>query len=121
MNGKIKGYYTNNVYMGFIPSVGKYWQFESETAYREYLEEKAKTCNDTTLAKHKQHIESLALFASDSYKMKIDWTVDKVYSKNATKLSFANDFPFEKPIVKPLDGDILLVGATRFFRCPYFI
>ena len=28
----IKGYYTNNVYMGFIPSVGKYWQFESENA-----------------------------------------------------------------------------------------
>ena len=39
-NGKIKGYYTNNVYMGFIPSVGKYWQFESETAYRNYMKER---------------------------------------------------------------------------------
>ena len=39
MNGKIKGYYTNNVYMGFIPSVGKHWQFESETAYRNYMKE----------------------------------------------------------------------------------
>lgn len=26
--------------MGFIPSLGKYWQFESETAYRNYLIER---------------------------------------------------------------------------------
>ena len=25
--------------MGFIPSVGKYWQFESETAYINYMRE----------------------------------------------------------------------------------
>lgn len=30
----MKGYYISNAYMGYIPSVGKYWQFESETAYR---------------------------------------------------------------------------------------
>ena len=47
----------------------------------EFLDEKEKTCNDSTLVKHKQHIESLALFASDSFKIKIDLTVDKVYSK----------------------------------------
>lgn len=35
----MKGYYANSVYMGFIPSVGKYWQFESETAYIDYLKE----------------------------------------------------------------------------------
>ena len=35
----MKGYYTNSVYMGFIPSVGKYWQFESETAYINYMRE----------------------------------------------------------------------------------
>ena len=37
---KAKGYYTSFAYMGFIPSIGKYWQFESETAYREFLEER---------------------------------------------------------------------------------
>ena len=35
----MKGYYTSNVYMGFIPSIGKYWQFESETAYINYMRE----------------------------------------------------------------------------------
>ena len=35
----MKGYYTNSVYMEFIPSVGKYWQFESETAYINYMRE----------------------------------------------------------------------------------
>lgn len=34
-----KGYYNGFAYMGYIPSVGKYWQFESETAYRKYLKE----------------------------------------------------------------------------------
>lgn len=34
-----KGYYTDSDYMGFDPSTGKYRRFESETAYREYLEE----------------------------------------------------------------------------------
>lgn len=32
----MKGYYTTNAYMGYIP----YWQFESETAYRNYLIER---------------------------------------------------------------------------------
>lgn len=36
----MKGYYTNSTYMGFVPSIGKYWQFESETAYRNYLRER---------------------------------------------------------------------------------
>lgn len=36
----MKGYYTSNSYMGYIPSVGKYWQFESETAYKNYLIER---------------------------------------------------------------------------------
>ena len=36
----MKGYYTNYVYMGYIPSIGKYWQFESETAYIEYIRER---------------------------------------------------------------------------------
>ena len=35
----MKGYYTNYAYMGFIPSIGKYLQFESETAYRNYIKE----------------------------------------------------------------------------------
>ena len=35
-----KGYYTNSVYMGFVPSIGKYLQFESETAYINYIREK---------------------------------------------------------------------------------
>lgn len=36
----MKGYYTNSVYMGYIPSIDKYWQFESETAYRDYMKER---------------------------------------------------------------------------------
>ena len=39
----MKGYYTNSVYMGYIPSVGKDWQFESETAYRDYMKERGET------------------------------------------------------------------------------
>ena len=35
----MKGYYTNSVYIGYIPSIDKYWQFESETAYRDYMKE----------------------------------------------------------------------------------
>ena len=35
----MKGYYTESSYMGFVSIKGKYMQFESETAYREYLEE----------------------------------------------------------------------------------
>lgn len=37
---KAKGYWNGSSYIGFIPSLGKYWQFESETAYEEYLEER---------------------------------------------------------------------------------
>ena len=37
----MKGYYTNSVYMGFIPSIRKYLQFESETAYIDYMREVA--------------------------------------------------------------------------------
>lgn len=36
----MKGYYISNAYMGYIPSVGKYCQFESETAYKNYLIER---------------------------------------------------------------------------------
>jgi hypothetical protein len=36
----MKGYYVSNAYMGYIPSIGKYQQFESETAYRNYLIER---------------------------------------------------------------------------------
>lgn len=36
----MKGYYISNAYMGYIPSVGKYWQFESENAYKNYLIER---------------------------------------------------------------------------------
>ena len=36
---KVKGYYNNSVYYGYIPQLGKYWQFESESAYREYMYE----------------------------------------------------------------------------------
>ena len=35
----MKGYYTNSVYMGYIPSIGKYMLFESETAYIEFMKE----------------------------------------------------------------------------------
>lgn len=33
----MKGYYSGNVYFGFIPSIKKYMQFETEKAYREYV------------------------------------------------------------------------------------
>ena len=33
----MKGYYTQTGYMGYIPSISKYQQFESETAYRDYM------------------------------------------------------------------------------------
>ena len=36
---EMKGYYTNSAYMGYIPSIGKYWQFESENAYIDYMKE----------------------------------------------------------------------------------
>ena len=36
----MKGYYVSTAYMGYIPSIGKYQQFESETAYRNYLIER---------------------------------------------------------------------------------
>lgn len=36
----MKGYYVSNAYMGYIPSIGKYQQFESKTAYRNYLIER---------------------------------------------------------------------------------
>ena len=36
----MKGYYVDSVYMGFVPSIGKYQQFESEAAYRNYLKER---------------------------------------------------------------------------------
>ena len=36
----MKGYYTTNAYMGYIPSIDKYWQFEDETQYIEYLKER---------------------------------------------------------------------------------
>ena len=35
----MKGFYTNYTYMGFIPSIRKYLQFESETAYIDYMRE----------------------------------------------------------------------------------
>jgi hypothetical protein len=35
----MKGYYTNGVYFGYIPSTGKYMQFETESAYVEFLRE----------------------------------------------------------------------------------
>ena len=37
---KIKGYYTNSVYLGFIPSIGKFQQFETEREYINYLKER---------------------------------------------------------------------------------
>jgi hypothetical protein len=33
----MKGYYTDTVYMGYIPTENKYLQFESERAYTEYF------------------------------------------------------------------------------------
>lgn len=35
----MRGYYANSVYMGFIPSVGKYWQFKNKSQYENYLKE----------------------------------------------------------------------------------
>lgn len=35
----MKGYYLNAVYMGYIPSLGKYLQFETEYAYITYMQE----------------------------------------------------------------------------------
>ena len=35
----MKGYYTNSAYMGYIPSIGKYQQFESESEYINYMRE----------------------------------------------------------------------------------
>lgn len=36
----MKGYYTSFAYFGYVPSIGKYQQFESETEYRNYLIER---------------------------------------------------------------------------------
>lgn len=36
----IKGFYNGFAYMGYIPSLGKYQQFESEVEYRNYLKER---------------------------------------------------------------------------------
>lgn len=36
----IKGYYSGYAYFGYIPSIDKYWQFESENEYRNYLRER---------------------------------------------------------------------------------
>jgi len=36
----MKGYYNGFVYMGFVPSIGKYQQFESEEDYLNYLIER---------------------------------------------------------------------------------
>lgn len=36
----IKGYYTGFAYLGYVPSLMKYLQFESETEYRSYLRER---------------------------------------------------------------------------------
>lgn len=47
----------------------------------EFLEKKSLTCNDTTLVKIHSHLESLAIFASDAYKIRTDWKVDRVRSK----------------------------------------
>lgn len=35
----MKGYYTNGVYFGYIPSMGTYMQFPTETEYAEYYRE----------------------------------------------------------------------------------
>lgn len=40
----MKGYYNRFAYMGFIPSIGKYQQFESETAYIQYMKEVEGQC-----------------------------------------------------------------------------
>lgn len=36
---KVKGYYTSTAYMGYVPSIGEYRPFESETEYILYMEE----------------------------------------------------------------------------------
>ena len=36
----IKGFYNGFAYMGYIPSLCKYQQFESEAEYRNYLKER---------------------------------------------------------------------------------
>lgn len=36
----MRGYYNGFAYMDFVPSIGKYQQFESETAYKNYLIER---------------------------------------------------------------------------------
>lgn len=36
----MKGYYTNGAYFGYIPSIGKYWQFDTETEYVDFLRER---------------------------------------------------------------------------------
>ena len=36
----MKGYYTSFAYFGYIQSLMKYLQFESETEYRNYLKER---------------------------------------------------------------------------------
>ena len=36
----MRGYYNGFAYMGFVPSICKYQQFESETAYKNYLIER---------------------------------------------------------------------------------
>lgn len=40
MTKEIKGYYTSYAYFGYVPSLMKYLQFESENAYRNYLMER---------------------------------------------------------------------------------
>ena len=35
----MKGYYNGFAYMGYILSIGKYWQFASESEYYEYVKE----------------------------------------------------------------------------------
>lgn len=36
----MKGYYNGFAYMRFVPSIGKYQQFESEEDYLNYLKER---------------------------------------------------------------------------------
>lgn len=40
----MKGYYNGFAYMGFIPSIGKYQQFESESTYIQYMKEVEGQC-----------------------------------------------------------------------------
>lgn len=32
----MKGYYNGNYYMGYLPSTGEYFRFDSDSAYEEY-------------------------------------------------------------------------------------